>query len=104
MDAGCNQSDAIVVSKDVNGYVAIENLNGLDVRLQSVLYLRKILLDDVFDAESVRIVFEWRRSSDREPKRDAQGNIVKHGNPPKDVMIFYKATHTMQAPLARQKP
>lgn len=104
MDAGCGQADAIIVSKDVNGYVAIENLNGLDVRLQSVIYLRNILLDDIFDAESVPVVFEWRRSSDKEPKRDAQGNIVKHGDPPKDVMMYYKTTHTIQAPLARQRP
>lgn len=40
MDAGIAQPETIVVSKDVNGHVAIENLNGLDARLQSVTYLK----------------------------------------------------------------
>jgi hypothetical protein len=31
MDAGCSKENAILVSKDVNGYVEIQNLNGLDV-------------------------------------------------------------------------
>lgn len=104
MDAGYSQSQAITVSEDVNGHVAIENLNGLELRLQGVTYLRKILLDEVIDEESVSITFDWRRNSSKEPKLDAQGHPVMHGNPPKPVMIFYKKTWTIQVSMKRQKP
>lgn len=40
MDVGISQSDVIRVSNDVNGYVAIQNLNGLDARLQSAIHLK----------------------------------------------------------------
>ena len=104
MDAGCSQEQATTVSKDVNGYVDIEKLNGLDLRLQAVMYLRKILLDEIFDTSTVAITFDWRRNSKKEPKVDAQGHVVMHGTPPKPVMMFYKKTHTIQASLLRQQP
>lgn len=43
LDAGVSQENAVAVSKNVNGNVSIENLNGLDARLQAVLYLRNAL-------------------------------------------------------------
>lgn len=99
LDAGASQDAAIIASKDVNGYVAIENLNGLDVRLQSVVYLRNILLDDLFDADRVRISFDWRRNSQKEPVISADGNPIAG----KKKMKFYKTTHSIEASLLRQK-
>ena len=106
MDAGVSQDDAITVSKDVNGYVAIENLNGLDLRLQSVLYLRNVLLDDIFDGQSVSLTFEWRRNSQQEPVLDAQGHPVMEGTPPHThpKKKYYPGQHTIAASLELQKP
>ncbi|CAG4928820.1 hypothetical protein R70241_05782 [Paraburkholderia saeva] len=106
VDAGVTQDDAIRASKDVNGYVAIENLNGLEVRLQSVVYLRNILTDEVFKSEQVTITFEWRRNSQKEPVLDAQGAPVMEGHPPHQhpKKKFYKTTHTINASIERQIP
>ncbi|MGF6410499.1 hypothetical protein [Paraburkholderia sp. MM5482-R1] len=106
VDAGVTQDDAIRASKDVNGYVAIENLNGLDVRLQSVVYLRNILTDEIFKSEQVIITFEWRRNSQREPVLDAQGSPVMEGHPPhqRPKKKFYKTIHTITASIERQIP
>jgi hypothetical protein len=102
LDAGVTQDAAIVASKDVNGYVAIENLNGLDVRLQSVIYLVNTLLDKVFEGDKVSITFDWRRNTEKEPVLDDQGRPkIIDGKP---VKKFYKTTHTIQASILRQKP
>jgi hypothetical protein len=104
MDAGVSQDDAINVSKDVNGYVAIENLNGLEVRLQAVLYLRNALLDDVFAARTVQLSFDWRRNSQQEPVLDAQGHPVMTGSPPHPKKKYYLTRHTISSSLELQKP
>ncbi|CAG9239989.1 hypothetical protein BCAR13_920002 [Paraburkholderia caribensis] len=117
MDAGVTQDDAAAVSRDVNGNVSIENLNGYDVRLQAVLYLRNALLDDVFSGSTTPLTFVWRRNSAKEPVLDAQGQpvAVTAGNPPHVVMTgnpphpkiktkFYATQHTIDAFLTLQKP
>ena len=104
MDAGIDIHSAVTVSKDVNGYVTIENLNGLEVRLQSVVYLKAILLDDSDDTDSVAITFEWRRNSQKEAVLDAQGRAVMVGQPPRPKKKFYRTQHTIQAALERQRP
>ncbi len=104
LDAGVSQDAAIVVSKDVNGYVAIENLNGLDVRLQSVVYLRNVLLDDLFDGATFPITFEWRRNTRKEPAVDSEGKPVLDKKTGKQKMKFYKTVHSIEASLLRQKP
>ncbi|NIF55483.1 M23 family metallopeptidase [Burkholderia sp. Ax-1724] len=117
MDAGVTQNDAAVVSGDVNGHVSIENLNGYDVRLQAILYMRKVLLDDVFPGNSIPLTFVWRRNSAKEPVLDEHGNPVPEttGHPPHVVMIgnpphpkiktkFYSTQHTITASLELQKP
>jgi hypothetical protein len=103
LDAGINQDNAIVVSKDVNGYVSIENLNGLDIRLLAILYLKSVLLD-VVDDKNISIDFEWRRSSEQEPILDNQGRPVLTGNPPRPKRKFYKTTHKISISLERQVP
>jgi hydroxyethylthiazole kinase len=104
MDAGVGINHAVTLSKDVNGYVAIENLNGLEVRLQSVAYLTAILLDESNGTDPVAITFEWRRNSQKEPVHDAQGHVVMVGQPPRPQKKFYRAQHTIHAALERQQP
>lgn len=103
MDAGTTQQASIVVSKDVNGYVAIENLNGLDARLQAVMYLREVLLDKI-TTTNPSLTFDWRRNSQKETVYDSNGNIVMAGNPPHPKKKFYRTTHTITVSLERQRP
>ncbi|MFO1339931.1 MAG: M23 family metallopeptidase [Burkholderiaceae bacterium] len=105
MDSGLGQNEGIVVSKDVNGYVAhIEDLNGLDARLQCLILIPNHLLDSTETRSSVSLIFEWRRNSQREPKLNEQGNVVMAGNPPHPKMIFYPTTHNISVPLLKQRP
>lgn len=104
LDAGAEQNNAITASKDVNGYVDIEKLNGLDARLQSVLYLKTILTDFVKTSDSLSLTFDWRRNSAQEPVLDNNGNVVMVGTPPKVKKKFYRTTHTINASLEHQKP
>jgi predicted chitinase len=104
LDAGISQADAITASKDVNGYVSIENLNGLDARLQSVVYLKYILLEDVPRSATETINFAWRRNSRKEVVMDAQGRAVLTGSPPHPLMKYYPGQHSIDVSLDRQKP
>jgi predicted chitinase len=100
MDNGIAQNDAIAASKAVNGGGShIENLNGLDSRLQSILFLRDILLDRVAEAASETITFNWRRNSEKEPTEE----LDSHGHPKKK---FFLRTPPWQisAPLDKQRP
>jgi hypothetical protein len=104
LDAGAEQSNAITASKDVNGYVDIEKLNGLDARLQSVVYLKTILTDFVKVSDTLRITFDWRRNSSQEPVLDANGHVVMVGTPPKPKKKFYRTTHLIDVSLEHQRP
>ncbi|PIF74215.1 hypothetical protein CLU95_1336 [Variovorax sp. 54] len=104
LDGGISQTDAITASKDVNGYVSIENLNGLDARLQSIIYLKYVLLEDVTRSATEMINFAWRRNSRKEAVLDAQGRAVSTGNPPRPLMKYHLGQHTIGVPLDRQKP
>ncbi len=97
MDTGIAQTDAIAVSKCVNGDVAIENLNGLDARLQSLLFLRDVLLDTVATALTESITFSWRRNSEREKVKGKDGKV-------KNIFILRDTPWTIEAPLDKQRP
>jgi len=104
LDSGVDQRHAITASKDVNGYVAVPYLNGLEVRLQSVMYLRNVLLDEIFGGNSVPITFDWRRTNRRESVLDAKGRPMMVGDPPRPKTKFYVATHHIDVSLERQSP
>lgn len=99
IDNGIAQSDAIKVSKFVNGHVAIEKLNGLEVRLQSVLFLRDALLNQPADALTETLTFDWRRNSAQEPTGEfnAQGQ-------PKKKFFLKDPPWAIQVPLNKQRP
>jgi len=104
LDAGTSQADVIRVSNDVNGYVAIQNLNGLEARLQSAVHLKYFFLEDVSSAGSESIGFAWRRNSQKEAVLDAQGRPVLSGNPPRPRTQYVLAHHTINVSLTRQVP
>jgi len=108
LDAGVEQNNAIAASRDVNGNVAIQNLNGLDARLQSVIYLKNILLDYPRKGDAQSLTFEWRRNSQKEPVLDQNGHPVMIPQPPpKPPLVkkkFYLGTHTINVSLVHQKP
>jgi hydroxyethylthiazole kinase len=104
MDAGIDQDSAITVCKDINGYVAIENLNGLDARLQTAVFLKYVLMDNTTESLSEPMTFSWRRNSQKEIVYDAAGNIVMTGNPPHPKKKFYVTEHNINVSLAPQRP
>lgn len=85
------------MSKYVNGRVAIQNINGLEVRLQSIIFLRDVLLDGAADSPSESLTFDWRRSSDKE----LTGRTNSKGKPEK---AFILRTWTIDVPLEKQRP
>jgi hydroxyethylthiazole kinase len=108
MDAGVEQDNAIAASRDVNGNVSIQNLNGLDARLQSSIYLKHILLDYPRKSDTQRLTFDWRRNSQKEPALDQNGQVIMipqpPPHPPKVKKKFYLVTHNIDVPLVHQKP
>ncbi|MFI4919855.1 MAG: hypothetical protein ACHP65_09905 [Legionellales bacterium] len=99
MDHGVAQSDAVALSKCVNGNVAIQNLNGLEVRLQSILFLRDILLDGASDILTEAMIFSWRRNSEQEQT----GQFNAQGHPIKKFFIK-DSPWEIQVPLDKQRP
>lgn len=98
MDRGTEQEDAISVSKCVNGNVAIQNLNGLDVRLQSMIFEKSILLDGVDKEATVELSFSWRRNSNQEiVGYNAQGHPIKR-------YVLKESPWSIPVSLKKQRP
>jgi hypothetical protein len=104
LDHGVSQDDAIIASKDVNGYVDIQNLNGLEIRLQSVEFLKTVLLDLPIPSGDIPIQFTWRRNSRKEPVLNEQGEPLMSGSPPRPRMRYFPVRHSILVPMERQKP
>lgn len=102
-DRGSTTNDVIDVSKLVNGNVPLQNINGLDVRVQLGIWLKCILLLDVSTQNEESIQFIWRRSSEPEPVVDAQGHpqLDDRGHTKKK---FYPTTQTLGVLLKWQRP
>ena len=97
MDQGISVDDVIAVSRCVNGNVATQNINGLDGRLQSVFFIRDVLLDLVTEATSQVLHFTWRRNSQQEPT----GKLNKKGKP---IKAFIARDWDMTVSLTKQRP
>jgi len=97
MDQGISIDDSIAVCRCVNGNVAVQNINGLDSRLQSVLIIKDVLLDMVTEATSEVMRFTWRRNSQQEPT----GKLNKDGKP---IKAFIARTWDMEVSLTKQRP
>lgn len=104
MDRGLSIENAVEVSKDVNGRVSIENLNGLEVRLQSLIYLKDVLLDEPAPNREIPTTFTWRRSTTMTPQIGPDGQPVMRGTPPKPKLVYTAGEHTINVSLQRQKP
>lgn len=97
MDEGLEQENAIQVSKCVNGNFDIEFLNGLEIRLQSVLFLKTALLDNSSSEAKEKMTFSWRRNSSKEPAIDAHGKKV-------EKFILKVPPWSIDVPLDKQRP
>lgn len=104
-DAGGLQlATAIQASKATNGNVDNENLNGLEHRLQSFVYIKYILLDLIESGSSEQISFTWRRNSAQEPVLDGSGRPVQDPKTHQPKKKYIPTTHTIQASLKKQRP
>lgn len=95
---------AIQASRSTNGNVANQNINGLEHRLQSFIYIKYILLDLIEGDSSESLSFLWRRSSSLEPVLDASGHptLDPHTHDPKKR--YFPTIHNIQVSLKKQRP
>ena len=98
MDGGISQANSIQVSRAVNGDVDMEKLNGLDLRLQSVLFLRDVLLDHPANKATEAISFLWRRNSEKEPT-----GLTLPDGAPKRAFILRSSPWVIDVPLEKQR-
>jgi predicted chitinase len=104
-DAGGLQIDtAVQASKSTNGNVPNQNVNGLDHRLQSFVYIKYILLDLIEGGASEQLSFVWRRNSATEPLLDANGQPVLDPVTHHPKKRYIPTTHTIQVSLEKQRP
>lgn len=99
VDHGITQSDAVTVSRFVNGNVDIQNLNGLEIRVQSLMFLRDTLLNMPADGSTEAISLSWRRKSQPEPT----GQLNAQGQP-KMGFFLKEPPWQLQVPLNKQRP
>ncbi|MDR0564167.1 MAG: hypothetical protein LBG78_04435, partial [Azoarcus sp.] len=93
-DAGIYIADIIQTCRLVNGNVSIQNINGLDVRLQLGIYLKHVLLDANLPTVDESITFDWRRRSTKELVTTA--GVTQH--------VFVRTTHILDVILTWQRP
>ncbi|WP_287879519.1 M23 family metallopeptidase [Aquitalea sp.] len=70
LDRGFSINDCIEISKLVNGDVSLQNLNGLDGRLSSLVYELWIFNDYLIPQTDYMLEFDWRKSSKKEKHTD----------------------------------
>ncbi|AFT87936.1 lysozyme family protein [Paraburkholderia phenoliruptrix] len=103
-DAGGLQIDtAVQASKSTNGNVPNQNVNGLDHRLQSFVYIKYILLDLIEGGSSEQLSFVWRRNSATETVLDANGQPVLDPVTHHPKKRYIPTTHTIRASLEKQR-
>jgi predicted chitinase len=102
-EGGLKIETATQASKSTNGNVANQNINGLEHRLQSFVYIKYILLDLIEGGSSEQLTFVWRRNTAQEPVFDANGPVLNpHTHHQK--MAYIPTTHTIQVSLEKQRP
>jgi predicted chitinase len=107
-DAGITVTEMVSVSRYINGPgAAIQNLNGIDMRLSMFVYLKYQLLDEVRTSNVETISFTWRRNSAKEPQFNLDGTPRmepdgKGGQ--RQVTRFVAGNHTVDFPLDPQRP
>ncbi|PXW23145.1 hypothetical protein [Paraburkholderia caballeronis] len=104
-DAGGLQIDtAVQASKSTNGNVPNQNVNGLDHRLQSFVYIKYVLLDLIEGGSSEQLSFVWRRRSATETVLDANGEPALDPVTHHPKKRYIPTTHTIQVSLEKQRP
>lgn len=103
-DAGPTQAAAFGLSQYINGFFPPQVVNGLDARLETFIFLKYVLLDDVATGPTESLTFVWRRNSQQEPvflPNGAPDINPKTGN---QRMKFFPTTWTIDVPLDPQRP
>lgn len=102
-DAGIALADIVAASRLTNGNVAIQNINGLELRIENFIYLKYILLDFLRNRQTEQVQFDWRRNSAKEPlfHRDGTPVLDDHGRQKRG---FISTRHVIDVPLDHQRP
>lgn len=71
-DVGVDSTDVLAVSRGVNGNVAVQKVNGLDIRNQLAVYLKYVLMDHILPTVQAgqpteTLTFTWRNRSTPTP-------------------------------------
>ncbi len=87
-DVGVDPTDVLAVSRGINGNVAVEKVNGLDIRNQLTVYLKYVLADNILPTVQAgqpteMLTFTWRNRSTPAP--------------------FTAVEHTINVPLTSQR-
>ncbi len=101
---GIKIETAVQASRSTNGNVPNQNINGLEHRLQSFVYIRYILLDLIELGASEPLEFVWRRNTALETVLNPDGTPVidPHTHHPKKK--YFPTTHNIQVSLEKQRP
>jgi hydroxyethylthiazole kinase len=102
-DGGVGVSDATTVSHFVNGGHTAEQINGLDARLETLIYLKYVLMDDVRPGPTESVTFTWRRNSSKEPVFLSPGVPSIDPSTGLQRKKFFPIAHTIDVPLDLQK-
>jgi predicted chitinase len=94
-DQGLTLANSMQTARGTNGNVATKNLNGLDGRLQTAVYLKYALLDYVSVQNQEELVFAWRKSSVKTGTVTVNGQ-VKH--------VYEDGTHTINVNIKLRRP
>lgn len=102
-DTGLALDQIVSASRTTNGNVPIQNINGLSTRIQTFIYLKHILLEDIPTSESESISFTWRRNAAQEPLFHPNGQPILKPNG-QQKFGYISTTHSIQVSLQRQRP
>ncbi|KXU83379.1 hypothetical protein CI15_30295 [Paraburkholderia monticola] len=103
-EGGLKIETAIMASKSTNGNVVNQNINGLEHRLQSFVYIKYILLDLIEKGSSEELSFVWRRNTAQEPVLDPNGQPVLNPHTHHPKKAYMPTTHVIQVSLEKQYP
>ena len=103
-DSGIGVEEVILASKSTNGNVANQNINGLERRLQSFVYIKYILLDSVEGDVPERISFIWRRNSVQEVELDGNGNPLLNSRTRQPRKKYFTKNWNIEVPREKQRP
>lgn len=95
-DTGLEVDHFTNTAKSTNGNVSIENINGLDGRLQVATYLKFIFTDEIQQTNSRTLTFSWRSATTQTGVRLLPNGTQKR--------IFEPTQHTIEVNTTPRRP